>query len=330
MTDFNHLQIQTIISSVVFSDGSSVEKRASDMIIKNNNIGFSLDITNLGLEHATKVRDEVVKKLQAIPKVDKVSIVLTSNRQMQDSMKPEKSKLHIEGVKQIVLVAAGKGGVGKSTVSALLAHKLTSEGKRVGIIDADIYGPSIPHIFGLEGKPSLENDKMMPLKNYGISVNSIGFLTAPGSSVSWRGPMTSKALYQLLSLTNWGDLDYLIIDSPPGTGDIHLSLLQNYIIDKVIMVTTPQKISEIDVSRAINLYKKFNIPLAGIIENMSYYINEETNQKIRLFSGNGGELIAKNNDIPLLAQLPIISDLSADCDAGKDLKKYSYLLKGVL
>ncbi|MDG1436906.1 MAG: Mrp/NBP35 family ATP-binding protein [Rickettsiaceae bacterium] len=330
MTDFNRPQIQTIISSVVFSDGSSVEKRSSDMIIKNNNIGFSLDITNLGLEHATQVRDEVVKKLQAIPKVDKVSIVLTSNRQMQDSTKPEKSKLHIEGVKQIVLVAAGKGGVGKSTVSALLAHKLTSEGKRVGIIDADIYGPSIPHILGLEGKPSLENDKMIPLKNYGISVNSIGFLTAPGSSVSWRGPMTSKALYQLLSLTNWGDLDYLIIDSPPGTGDIHLSLLQNYIIDKVIMLTTPQKISEIDVSRAINLYKKFNIPLAGIIENMSYYVNEETNQKIRLFSGNGGELIAKNNAIPLLAQLPIMSELSADCDAGQDLKKYSYLLKGVL
>ena len=129
--------------------------------------------------------------------------------------------------------------------------------KKVGLLDADIYGPSIPSIFDLKGKPELVNKRMIPLCNYNVKVNSIGFITDPLSSISWRGPMTSKALYQLISLTNWGQLDYLIIDTPPGTGDIHLSLLQNYVTAGVIMITTPQKISAIDVQRTINLYRKF-------------------------------------------------------------------------
>ena len=329
MTNFKKEQIQSLISNIFFTDGSSVGQRSSDIIIKNNNIGLSLDITNIDQAQAEKIRSRAIDELQSINDIGKISIVLTSNRPDSGSKNTEKPKLHIEGVAQVILIAAGKGGVGKSTISALLAHKLTKDGKKVGIIDADIYGPSIPHMFGLHGKPDLENNKMIPLKNYGISVNSIGFLTDPSASISWRGPMTSKALYQLLSLTSWGELDYLIIDAPPGTGDIHLSLLQNYIIDKVIMVTTPQKISELDVSRAINLYNKFDVPVIGIIENMSYYIHPETNQKLKLFSGRSGELISKEHGISLLAQLPIISDLSADCDSGKDLQKYSHFISEI-
>ena len=330
MTNFNTQQIHAIISKITFSDASSVQERASDMVIKNSNLGFSLDITGLEPLHAEEIRNTTIQQLQNIKNIGKISIVLTSNREASISSKTEKAKLHIEGVSKVILVAAGKGGVGKSTISALLAHKLTAEGNKVGIIDADIYGPSIPHIFGLQGKPTLENDRMIPLQNYNILVNSIGFLTAPSASISWRGPMTSKALYQLLSLTNWGKLDYLIIDTPPGTGDIHLSLLQNYIIDKVLMVTTPQKISELDVSRAIGLYNKFNIPIIGIIENMSYYIEPQSKQKIQLFSGRSGEIIAEKYNIPLLAQLPINPGLSADCDSGQDLSRYSELLDGVI
>jgi ATP-binding protein involved in chromosome partitioning len=329
MTNFNEQQIQNIISKIAFSDGSSVQKRASDIIIKNHNLGFSLDITDLDPLHAEEIRNITIKQLQKIKSISKISIVLTSNRIASTSTKTEKAKLHIEGVKQVILVAAGKGGVGKSTISALLAHKLKADGKKVGIIDADIYGPSIPHIFNLQGKPSLKNDRMIPLQNYGISVNSIGFLTAPSASISWRGPMTSKALYQLLSLTTWEKLDYLIIDTPPGTGDIHLSLLQNYNIDKVLMVTTPQKIAELDVSRAINLYKKFNVPIMGIIENMSYYIDPKTKQNIQLFTGNSGELIAKEYQIPLLTKLPITPELSTACDNGEDLRDYVELLENI-
>jgi ATP-binding protein involved in chromosome partitioning len=328
MTNLDKTQINNIISKIFFQDGSSVQDRASEMVIKNHNLGFSIDITNLNLEHADKVKNIALEKLKNVENIGTINIVLTSTRQAKKSQQEnKKGKLHIENVKNVILVAAGKGGVGKSTFTALLAHKLKLEGKKVGIIDADIYGPSIPHIFGLSGKPELKNNRMIPLKAHGISVNSIGFLTDPSASISWRGPMTSKALYQLLSLTNWGELDYLIIDSPPGTGDIHLSLLQNYIIDQVIMVTTPQIISKIDVARAINLYKKFDVPITGIIENMSYYNAPNSEEKIDLFLGKAGELIAEEFNIPLLAKLPIMPELSQACDEGRDLQKYSKLLK---
>jgi ATP-binding protein involved in chromosome partitioning len=319
MTSPNTNRIKSITNKLLFSDGSSIDSRASDIVINKNNLGFSIDITDIDIKEAEQMRKVAISELEKQEDYEKISIVLTSSRKNQ---KDEKPKLHIEGVKEIIVVAAGKGGVGKSTISALLANKLKNEGKKVGIIDADIYGPSIPNIFGLKGKPELDGTKMIPLENYGIYVNSIGFLTDPAASVSWRGPMTSKALYQLLSLTKWDNLDYLIIDTPPGTGDIHLSLLQNYIIDKVIMVATPQKIAELDVSRAINLYKKFNIPIAGIIENMSYYIDQNTGAEIKIFAGNGSSNLAKEHNIPILAKLAILPELSVACDQGGDLKPF--------
>ncbi len=323
MTSSNVDRIQTLTDKLLFSDGSSVNSRASDIVINKNNLGFSIDISGINLDEAEKIRALAIDEIKKQENFEKISIVLTS---MRASQKDEKPKLHIEGVKEIIVVAAGKGGVGKSTISALLAHKLKNEGKKVGIIDADIYGPSIPNIFNLSGKPELENSKMLPLENYGIYVNSIGFLTDPSASVSWRGPMTSKALYQLLSLTKWTDLDYLIIDTPPGTGDIHLSLLQNYIIDKVIMVSTPQKIAELDVTRAINLYKKFNVPIAGIIENMSHYIDPTSGKEIKIFAGDSSSKVSKEHNIPILAKIAITPKLSVACDAGDDLKGFIQLL----
>jgi len=330
MVNIKDDKIQSILNDFRFLDGSSLYSRASDLVANGNNIGFSIDITGLQQVEAEKIRNNAQAQLESLEGIEKASIVLTSSRPAPNTGKTEKSKLHIDGVGKVILVAAGKGGVGKSTISALLAHKLTEAGHRVGIIDADIYGPSIPHIFNLQGKPELDGNKMIPLQNYGIYVNSIGFLTAPNSSVSWRGPMTSKALYQLLSLTKWDNLDYLIVDTPPGTGDIHLSLLQNYIIDQVIMVTTPQKIAEIDVSRTIDLYNKFSVPIAGIIENMSYYLDPATNKKIKLFSGDSGPDLAKMHNIPMLAQIPINTELSAACDQGKQLTKYTKLLPSII
>ncbi len=323
MASSNAQIIKSLTNKILFPDGSSVDSRSSDIVINKRNLGFSIDITGIKLEEAEKIRESAIKKIREQENFEKISIVLTSSKANQ---KDEKPKLHIEGVKEIIIVAAGKGGVGKSTISAILAHKLKNEGKKVGIIDADIYGPSIPNIFSLSGRPELEDSKMLPLENYGIYINSIGFLTDPNSSVSWRGPMTSKAVYQLLSLTKWNDLDYLIIDTPPGTGDIHLSLLQNYIIDKVIMVSTPQKISELDVSRSINLYKKFNIPIFGIIENMSHYIDPSTKHEIELFTGDSGNRIAKEHDIPMLAKIAITPELSIACDSGNDLEEFVQLL----
>ncbi len=318
-------RIKEIRSNLLLSDGSSVQSRSSEIVVNGSNIGFSLDITGIELAEAESVRDQTIKKIQETTDFEKINIVLTSTRKSQNTS-TEKPKIQIEGVGQILLIASGKGGVGKSTIAALLAHKLKSDGKKVGIVDADIYGPSIPHLFSLKGKPELDDNKMVPLENYGIVVNSIGFLTEPSASISWRGPMASKAIYQLLSLTKWGRLDYLIIDSPPGTGDIHLSILQNYIIDQVIMVTTPQKISKIDVSRAVSLYKKFHVPIWGVIENMSYYTIPQTGEKIEIFTGDGGNKISFEHKLELLTKLPIESRLSIACDAGGDLSEFSYLL----
>lgn len=331
MTDSQLEKINHIIANLIFSDNSSVKNRTSDIRISNGNVGFSIDMTNIEITEAESLRKEAIKRIKALESVVRVGVVLTSNK-APDKTKPFKGspKIHVDGVGKIIIVASGKGGVGKSTISALLAQKLAAQNKNVGIIDADIYGPSIPHIFNLEGRPELEDKRMIPLQNHGVFVNSIAFLTKPSASISWRGPMVSKALYQLLSLTKWGELDYLIIDTPPGTGDIHLSLLQNYFIDKVLMVTTPQQVSELDVRRAIDLYKKFKIPIDGIIENMSYYLDSIADKEIKIFSGNSGAKIAKNHDIPLLARIPIVSGLSADCDIGESLKSHFALIDGVL
>ena len=328
MTITKSNRINEIRTNLLLSDGTTVQSRSSDIIVNGSNVGFSLDVSGIELAEAESVREEIIKQIRETTDFEKISVVLTSTRKNQ-SASNEKPKIQIEGVGKILLIASGKGGVGKSMIASLLAHKLKNDGKKVGIIDADIYGPSIPHLFSLKGKPELDDNKMVPLENYGIVVNSIGFLTAASASISWRGPMVSKAIYQLLSLTNWGSLDYLIIDSPPGTGDIHLSILQNYIIDQVIMVTTPQKISEIDVSRAVSLYKKFDVPILGVIENMSYYVIPKTGENISIFTGDGGNKIASDHHLDLLAKLPIDPRISTACDAGADLSQFSYLLDAI-
>lgn len=219
-----------------------------------------------------------------------------------------KRKLPIDGVSQVILVSSGKGGVGKSTIAKALAEQLQLQGASVGIVDTDIYGPSIPTLFGICQKPELEGTKMRPIIKDGIKIMSIGFLSAPGSAIAWRGPMATKAIYQILSLVNWGKLDYLIVDTPPGTGDIHLSLLENYKIDSVIIVTTPQKIAADDAVKAIDLYKKFGIQITGIIENMSDY-----------FYGNNGEILANQYSVPLIAKVPMSKEIARLCDEGKNI-----------
>ncbi len=309
------------IATIGFSDGSKMINRASNIVVKNGCIGFSIDISGVTLSEAENNRKLAIEEISKIQNLDKINIVLTSQKEKQIP----NGKIIVDGVKNIILITAGKGGVGKSTMASLVAQKLANDGKKIGLLDADIYGPSIPNLFNINKKPELIDKRMIPLENHMVKINSIGFITDPKSSVSWRGPMTSKALYQLISLTNWGELDYLIIDTPPGTGDIHLSLLQNYFISGAIMITTPQKISEIDVIKSINLYKKFNIPIIGIIENMSYY-RDSLGNLINIFTGNAGEDIAKNHNIELISKIPIIPNLSKTCDQGKKLIDYFNLL----
>ena len=234
-------------------------------------------------------------------------------------------KIKLPNIKNIIVVASGKGGVGKSTVAAGLATSLAMEGFSTGLLDADIYGPSIPVLFDLHGvTPPVINrdgkDMMVPFHRFGINIMSIGFFVDPGKAVIWRGPMASGALKQLLTETFWGELDYLVIDTPPGTGDIHITLLQSYETTGVVIVTTPQHLALSDVRKAMNMYhdSKIGTPLLGVIENMSWFTPiKHPGEKYYIFGKNGGAELAKEFDIPLLGQIPINEKMCQSCDSGK-------------
>ena len=236
----------------------------------------------------------------------------------------KKKKEGLDSIKNIIAVASGKGGVGKSTVSSNLAVSLVQKGYSVGLLDGDIYGPSIPLMFDAENsKPKLKNidgkSLMDPIVSYGVKLLSIGFFSDPKDPIVWRGPMASKALNQMIHQSNWGELDYLIVDLPPGTGDIHLSLVQSLPLTGSVIVTTPQPVSIIDAKKAISMFrlKTINVPVIGIIENMSWFQTEESKKKYYIFGRNGGEALSENLGIPLLGKIPLKESIRESGDVGR-------------
>jgi len=234
-------------------------------------------------------------------------------------------KTALPNIKNIIIIASGKGGVGKSTVAAGLAVSLALEGYSTGFLDADIYGPSAPALFNLMCEmPDVElidgKNYVTPFTNYGVKVMSIGFFIDPNEAVIWRGPRASSGLTQLLKDTNWGELDYLIIDTPPGTGDVHITLLQNFSPTGVIVVTTPQEMALSDVKKAINMYsdKQIGIPIIGVVENMSWFTPvNHPDEKYYIFGNGGGERLAKEFKVPLLTRIPMNEKMCKSCDTGK-------------
>jgi ATP-binding protein involved in chromosome partitioning len=220
-------------------------------------------------------------------------------------------------VKNIIAVASGKGGVGKSTTAVNLALALVAEGAQVGILDADIYGPSIPTMLGLSGAPvSLDNKTMQPKTAFGLQANSIGFLVDPDQAMIWRGPMVTGALQQLLKDTVWDNLDYLIIDLPPGTGDIQLTLAQQIPVSGAVIVTTPQDIALLDAQRGLGMFAKVNIPVLGVIENMSMHICSQCGHAEAIFGAGGGAAMSEKNKVELLGALPLQLDIRQNADQG--------------
>ncbi len=223
------------------------------------------------------------------------------------------------GVEQITVIASGKGGVGKSTTTTMLAHALAAQGQEVNILDADIYGPSIPQMLSLEGQPELEEGLMIPPRNYGIGCNSMGFLMPKDSAAIWRGPMVTKALAKLARGTNWGhqsaQASKLLVDFPPGTGDVQLSMAQQVPINGAIIVTTPQDVAVADARKAADMFQKVNIPILGVIENMSWF-EAPDGTKHHLFGQGGGQALADAINAPLLAQIPQIPALVETMDKG--------------
>lgn len=229
----------------------------------------------------------------------------------------------LPGVKHVIAVASGKGGVGKSTLSAALALALHGMGAKVGLLDADIYGPSVPTIFGVSESPQMymKGDKqiMIPIEAKGLKLLSIGFMTAPGQAIVWRGPMVSSAFRQFVQDTDWGDLDYLIIDLPPGTGDVQLSLVQNVPLTGVVIVTTPQEMALTDARRAMGMLsmEAVNKRILGVVENMSYFTPDDApDKKYRLFGEGGGQTLSKEYNVPFLGELPLNPSLMQHIDQG--------------
>lgn len=224
----------------------------------------------------------------------------------------------LPGIRNVIAVASGKGGVGKSTVSANLALALRAEGASVGILDADIYGPSQPRMLGLSGKPDTKDgNRIEPKVNHGIRVMSIGFLIDEDTPMIWRGPMVTQALQQLLTDTNWVDLDYLVIDLPPGTGDIQLTLCQRVPVSGAVIVTTPQDIALLDARRALKMFEKVNVPVLGIIENMSTHICSNCGHEEHVFGEGGGLRMAAQYGVPMLGSLPLDIRIREQADGGQ-------------
>lgn len=221
------------------------------------------------------------------------------------------------GIRNIIAVASGKGGVGKSTTAVNLALALAADGARVGILDADIYGPSMPRMLGVSGQPTVADKRIIPHQAHGVKVMSMGFLVEEESAMIWRGPMVTSALKQQLSDTDWGELDYLVIDLPPGTGDIQLTLVQSIPVAGAVIVTTPQDIALLDARRALQMFRKLKVPVLGVVENMSTHICSQCGFEEPIFGEGGGERMAEDFEIPLLGRLPLDIDIRLALDEGR-------------
>jgi ATP-binding protein involved in chromosome partitioning len=268
--------------------------------------------------HVTRGREALVEQARAaLAALGGVTAVDVSTRVVvRSATAPEHGRPPLPGVKNVIAVGAGKGGVGKTTVSVNLALALAGAGARVGVLDGDIYGPNVPLMLGLRAELSSDGQQIRPAEKFGLQVVSIGFLTADDQAVIWRGPMVHSAIQQFFRDVGWRDLDYLIIDMPPGTGDVALSLSQTVPVAGAIVVTTPQQVSLADSRRAVRMYQKLNIPPIGIIENMSYYACPNCHHESDLFGFGGGEQIATALNVPFLGRLPVYQPISLGSDRG--------------
>lgn len=288
-----------------------------DISIEGTTIGFTVELTT----PACPMKDMIERACRnAIHHFIKEATQVNINMSSKVSSKRDKTEV-LPLVKNIIAVASGKGGVGKSTIAANLAYGLAHSGAKVGILDADIYGPSIPVIFGLKDYQIAvtEDNKMVPAEKDGIKILSIGFMIRESQPVVWRGPMISSAFRQFINDALWGELDYLIIDLPPGTGDIHLTLTQLLPLTGVIMVTTPQDVAVADCRRAISMYQTDGVkaPLLGIIENMSYFVPADAPEKKYFIFGEGGaDRLASEFNIPVIGRIPIFESIRSNADSG--------------
>jgi ATP-binding protein involved in chromosome partitioning len=296
----------------------------SNIMIFNDQVDIDLQLQNPSLQARKKLEVTILKTLhEQVYEKAKIKI----NTKVVAAAKPEQTikGKPIEGIENIIAVSSGKGGVGKSTITANLAVTLANMGCKVGVLDADIYGPSIPTMFDMEGARPMSvqvngKSKMEPIENYGVKVLSIGFFTKPDQAVVWRGPMAAKALNQMIFDAAWGELDFLLIDLPPGTGDIHLSIVQSLPLTGAVVISTPQNVALADAKKGIAMFQQdsINVPVLGIVENMSYFSPAElSDNKYYIFGKKGAEYLAKDKEVPFLGGLPLVQSIREAADVGR-------------
>lgn len=304
-----------------------------NILVKDGKAIFSIKVPAERAEELEALRVAAEKAVSEVDGIDRVTVVLTAERKPggaptsatrqtggpsapPGSSQTNASKNAVPGITSIVAVASGKGGVGKSTTSVNLALGLSALGKKVGILDADIYGPSMPRMLGVQTKPEAQGKTLKPLEAYGIKVMSMGFLVEEEAPMIWRGPMVISALTQMLREVSWGELDILIVDMPPGTGDAQLTMAQQVPLAGAVIVSTPQDIALIDARKGLNMFRKVNVPIFGIIENMSTFICPKCGERSDIFGHGGAKSDAERLGVPFLGEVPLHIDIRTNSDAG--------------
>ena len=311
-------QVLQALSSIIDANTGKdfcTSKAIKNLQISGDSVSFDLELTYPCKSEHPAFKQALTDAALGVDGVSQVAINISTNIA---SHAVQRGVQLLPDVKNIIAVASGKGGVGKSTTAVNLALALAAEGATVGLLDADIYGPSIPMMMGVTGKPeSLDGKNMEPLENHGIQVMSIGFLVEPDQAMIWRGPMATQALDQLLRQTSWKDLDYLIIDMPPGTGDIQLTLSQRVPLTGAVIVTTPQDIALLDARKGIKMFEKVGVPILGIVENMAVHICSKCGHAEHIFGQDGGKKMAAEFKVDYLGALPLDMQIRLQADGGQ-------------
>ena len=290
-------------------------KQLKNLKVEGGDVAFDVELGYPAKSQIPTLRKALIAAVRTLPGIDNVSVNL-STKVVAHAV--QRGVQLMPKVKNIVAVASGKGGVGKSTTAVNLALALAAEGASVGILDADIYGPSQPMMMGIEGRPeSADGQTMEPMSNYGVQVMSIGFLVDADNPMIWRGPMVTQALEQLLRQTNWSDLDYLIVDMPPGTGDIQLTLSQKVPLTGVVIVTTPQDIALLDAKKGLKMFEKVGVPILGIVENMAVHVCTSCGHVEHIFGADGGKRMSEQYGVDYLGALPLNLSIREQADAGR-------------